>query len=206
VASLEVTSIGATDYSATISRLKATNPDAVFLFLIGVDSGYFMKQFVAAGMNQPVMGAEYVPDAAEVAGPAFDNFMFSLDWFYAKKPTNAWSKLFVESYTKEFDLAPEINAANYYEDTFAIWDLIRRVIAKGGNVNSGEELQKALEENPKFQSVYGGSDTELGVIALDTTTHSVTQRPLGVYKYNGGDPVPVATFELRGANFKLVHE
>jgi branched-chain amino acid transport system substrate-binding protein len=204
VASMEVTSIGATDYSATISRLKASDPDAVFLFLIGVDPGYFMKQYVAAGMDQPVMGAEYVSDAAEIAGPAFDNYMFSLDWFYAKQPTNPWSKLFVESYTKEFGISPEINAANYYEDTFAIWDLIRRVLARGGDVDSGEELQQALVEAPRFQSVYGGSETEVGTIALDTETHSVTERPLGVYRYNGGDPVPVATFELGGKNFKLV--
>ena len=131
----------------------------MFLFSIGVDPGYFMKQFVNAGLTMPVIGAEYISDAAKVAGPAYDNYMFATDWFNAAKPTNAWSKLFLESYVKEFNLEPEINAANYYEDTFAIWDLIRRVLAKGGNVKSGEELQNALIANPKFQSVYGGNAT-----------------------------------------------
>jgi hypothetical protein len=113
-----------------------------------------MKQFVNAGLTMPVIGAEYISDAAKVAGPAYDNYMFATDWFNAANPTNPWSKLFLDSYVKEFSLEPEINAANYYEDTFAMWDIIRRVLAKGGNVKSGEELQNALIANPKFQSVY----------------------------------------------------
>jgi branched-chain amino acid transport system substrate-binding protein len=204
LASTELTTIGATDYSATIARLKSANPDAIFLFGTGVDPGYFMKQLVNAGLKMPVIGSEYISDAAEVAGPAFDNYMFATDWFDAAKPSNPWSKLFLDSYVKEFKLQPEINAANYYEDTFAIWALIRRVLAKGGKIDSGEELQNALIADPKFKSVYGGSATELGTIALDTTSHSVKERPLGVYKSNGGKPIPVATFDLGGAHFQLV--
>jgi branched-chain amino acid transport system substrate-binding protein len=203
MASGEVTTIGATDYSATVSRLKSANPDAVFLFGTGVDPGYFMKQYVAAGMTAPVIGSEYISDAAKVAGPAFDNYMFATDWFSPDMATSDWSKLFVTSYEKEFGLPPEINAANYYEDTFAVWDLIRRVLAKGGDVNNGEQLQKALAENPSFKSVYGGSGADLGVLELDTTTHTAKKRPLGVYKANGGKPKLVATFDLGGSNFKL---
>src|ERR1700745_2660927 len=81
LASGEVTPIGATDYSATISRLKAANTDAVFVFTIGVDTGYFMKQFVNAGLAMPVIGAEAVPDAAKVAGSAYDNYLFPPHWF-----------------------------------------------------------------------------------------------------------------------------
>jgi branched-chain amino acid transport system substrate-binding protein len=203
-ASAELTTIGATDYSTTLSRLKGVAPDAVFLFGTGVDPGYFMKQFVNAEMDVPVIGSEYISDAANVAGPAFDKYMFSTDWFNPEKPANPWSKLFLDSYVKEFGLQPEINAANFYEDAFAVWDLIRRITAKGGNIGSGEELQKALEVDPKFQSVYGGNDSEIGSIELDTTTHTAAKRPLGVYMSNGGKPKPVATFDLGGANFQLV--
>lgn len=204
LASTELTTIGATDYSATIARLKSANPDAIFLFGTGVDPGYFMKQLVNAGLTMPVIGTEYITDAAQVAGSAFDHYMFATDWFNPAKPTNPWSKLFLASYVKEFGLQPEINAANYYEDTFAVWDLIRRVLAKGGNVNSGEALQNALIANPRFKSVYGGSATELGTIALDTTTHSVKERPLGVYESNGGKPKEVASFDLGGTHFQLI--
>ena len=204
LASTELTTIGATDYSATIARLKTANPDAIFLFGTGVDPGYFMKQLINAGLKMPVIGSEYITDAAEVAGPAFDNYMFATDWFDAAKPSNPWSKVFLDSYVKEFKLQPEINAANYYEDTFAIWELIRRVLAKGGKLESGDDLQNALMADPRFKSVYGGSTTELGTIALDATSHSVKERPLGVYKSNGGKPIPVATFDLGGSHFQVV--
>ena len=39
-----------------------------------------------------VIGAEYLSDAAKVAGPAFDNYMFATDWFDPEKPNNAWAK------------------------------------------------------------------------------------------------------------------
>jgi branched-chain amino acid transport system substrate-binding protein len=203
LAGTELTTIGQTDYSATISRLKASNPDAIFLFGTGVDPGFFMKQLINAGLKMPVIGSEYISDAAKIAGPAFDNYMFATDWFNPEKPTNAWSKLFLQSYMKEFNLEPEINAANYYEDTFAIWDLIRRVIAKGGDVNTGEALQNALIADPRFQSVYGGDGTQLGTIELDTTTHTVTRRPLEIYMSNGGKPKQVASFGIGGIDFDL---
>jgi branched-chain amino acid transport system substrate-binding protein len=203
-ASAELTTIGATDYSATITALKSAAPDAVFLFGTGVDPGYFMKQFVNAGLTMPVIGSEYIADAAKVAGSAFDSYMFSTDWFNPEAPPNPWSKLFLDSYVKQFGTQPEINSANYYEDTFAVWELIRRVLAKGGNVNSGEELQNALVAEPKFKSIYGGSATEVGTFELNTASHSLKARPLGVYTSNKGKPKQVASFSLGGGDFKLL--
>jgi branched-chain amino acid transport system substrate-binding protein len=202
VANTVSTTIGQTDYSANIAKLKSASPDAVFLFGTGVDPGYFMKQYVAAGITAPVIGSEYISDAAKVAGPAFDDYMFATDWFNPAKPANDWSKLFLDSYEKRFGTKPEINSANYYEDTFVVWDLVRRVLAKGEDV-TGENLQKALTDNPKFQSIYGGGGPQLGSIALDTTTHTVTERPLQVYKANKGEPIEVATFGIGGDDFKL---
>jgi branched-chain amino acid transport system substrate-binding protein len=202
-ASAETTAIGSTDYSSTIAKLKTANPDAVFTFLIGVDAGYFMKQFVNAGLKQPVIGSEYVPDAAKIAGAAFDGYQFSTDWFRADAPVNPWSKLFVDSYRKRYGKDPNYYAANFYEDTFAIWDLIRRVLTKGGDINSGEALQAELVAKPQFQSVYGGSASEVGTVTLDTKKHTVTSRPLSVLSHNGGNPKTLATYELGGADFKL---
>jgi branched-chain amino acid transport system substrate-binding protein len=205
VANAVSSTIGQTDFSAPIAKLKSANPDAVFLFGTGVDPGYFMKQYVAAGVGAPVIGSEYITDAAKVAGPAFDKYMFATDWFNPAKPANNWSKLFLDSYQKRFGTKPEINSANYYEDTFAVWDLVRRVLAKGQSI-TGENLQNALIADPKFQSIYGGSGAQLGEIALDTKTHTVTERPLQVYKSNGGNPIEVASFDLGGANFQLTKE
>jgi branched-chain amino acid transport system substrate-binding protein len=198
-----VTPIGNTDYTSTISEIKSSGADAVFTFLIGEDAGYFMKQYVNAGLTMPVVGSEYVPEAEKVAGSAFDEFDFSTDWFFAEKPENKWSELFIKSYEERYGEPPEYYAANFYENTFVLWDLYRRVKESGGDVNSGEDLQKALEEDPHFASVYGeGADA--GEMVLNLKTHSVEKRPLAVLASNGGEPKALATFELGGAEFKLV--
>jgi branched-chain amino acid transport system substrate-binding protein len=204
VANTVLTTVGQTDFTQQISQLRSANPDGVFLFGTGTDPGHFMKQYVAAGLTAPVIGSEYITDAAKVAGPAFNNYMFATDWFNPAAPANDWSKLFEQSWEKRFGVKPEINAANYYEDTFAVWALVRRVLAKGEPV-TGENLQNALMADPTFQSVYGGSGATLGSLSLNTTTHTVNARPLGVYKSNNGSPIEVASFDLGGANFKLIH-
>ena len=201
VASTEFTPIGTTDFTSTLGALRAAAPDAVFLFLVGNDAGYFMKGYRAAGLQPPVVGAEYTPDAREAAAGAFDSYAFSTDWFDAANPTNPLAKLFVDSYVAEYSERPDYYAANYWEDTMAVWDLVRRV---GGGEVTGPALQDALVAAPTFRSVYGGSATEVGELTLDPDTHSVVSRPLGVYTCSGDTVTQVASFGIGGADFRLV--
>ena len=203
LANSELTAAGTTDYSSILSALRAARPDAIFLFSTGPATGYFMTQFAAAGLATPVIGTDFDPQAAKIAAHAFDNYAFATDWFDAAHPLNSWARLFVDSYGRQFGVAPDTSAANSYEDTFAVWALIRRVLAKAGNINSGDELQNELIANHAIKSIYGGDDTDLDDIMLDTTTHTVIERPLGVYKVKDGIPRQVASFDLGGANFKL---
>jgi len=205
LASTERTAAGTTDYSSVIAALEASKPDAIFLSSTGASTGYFMTQLLSAGLATPVIGTDFDPQAAKIASHAFDNYIFASDWFDAAHPLNAWAQLFVDSYRKQFGAVPDSNAANYYEDTFAVWALIRRVLGKAGNINSGDALQKELIANHAIKSIYGGDDTGLDDIMLDTTTHTVIERPLGVYKIEAGVPHQVASFDLGGANFKLVN-
>lgn len=204
LAGFEATPIGTTDFSTTITHLKAANPDAVFAFLVGLDSGYFMKDFVAAGLSLPVIGAEYTTDALNVSAGAYDKFMVSTDWFDPKRQVNPLARFFVSSYQKVHGEQPDYYAANYYEDTLALWDLIRRVKAKGGDPGNATQLQDALIANPVFKSVYGGDSSTVGTLSLNTTTHSVATRPLSVLRCQGSSVITVATFQLGGADFKLV--
>lgn len=203
LAGFEATPIGTTDFSTTITHLKAANPDAVFTFLVGLDSGYFMKDFAAAGLSLPVIGAEYTTDALKVSAGAYDHFMFSTDWFDPKTQVNPLARYFVKSYVKAYGEQPDYYAANYYEDTLALWDLIRRVKAKGADPNNGTALQDALTASPVFKSVYGGDASTVGTLTLNLKTHSVATRPLSVLACQGSTVTTVATYQLGGADFKL---
>ncbi len=198
-----LTTVGATDYSTPIQQVKSDNPDLVFVSLYGLDPGYFMKQYATSGIDVPVIGYELTPDAAKVAGSAYDKYTYAFDYFDAANPPSGWSKIFVDEYQKAYGSAPDFYAANYYEDTFAVWDLIRRVSASGGDINSGSALQNALEANPTFKSVYGGNATTAGTLALDPSTHTPRERPMGLFAYNGGQNKPLAFFDIGGAGYRL---
>lgn len=203
VASAEFTPIGTTDFTSTLGKIKSAAPDAIFIFLVGNDAGYFMKGLESAGLQVPVVGAEYTPDARKAAAGAFDLYTFCTDYFLPEQEGNPLKTLFVESYVEAYGEQPDYYAANYWEDTMAVWDLIRRTEAAGGNVESGEDLQKALVGNPTFKSVYGGTASEVGTIKLDPDSHSVTERPLGIYTCSGDSVTEVATFGVGGADFAM---
>ena len=83
-----------------------------------------------------------------------------------------------------------------------MWDMIRRVLAKGGNVNSGVDLENSLKENPTFTSVYGGDASKNGTLRFNLTNHSVDQRFMGVFRYQNGKVTTLATFDIGGADYK----
>jgi hypothetical protein len=129
--------------------------------------------------------------------------MFAYDFFDSANPPNGWSKIFTNEFQKAYGEAPDFYAANYYEDVFDIWDLMRRVSAKGGDINNGAQLQDALQGNPTFKSVYGGDANTAGILALDPVEHTPSKRPMGLFNYNSGNIKALAHFDIAGADFSL---
>ena len=56
----------------------------------------------------------------------------------------------------KFKADPDFYAANYYELTYILKELVKRVVAKGGDPYDGSQLEKAIWDNPTFDSIYGG--------------------------------------------------
>jgi branched-chain amino acid transport system substrate-binding protein len=197
--------IGTTDYSDTISKLKAMNVDAVHLNMAGLDLAYFTKQWRQGGNKQPVLGNEYLPEMAPIGGKSFDKYLFAVDYWQPQDHPNPLSKLFQKHFKESYKKAPtSFYEANFYEAGLAIWELARRLATSGGNLDSGTDWQKALQENPTFKSVYGSDPSEVGVIKLDVKTHSPSVRPDGVWEIQNGKPVQVASFNVGGGDFKIV--
>ena len=113
---LELTKVGATDYSASIQKVKAANPDIVFLVVYAEDVGYFMKQYATSGINKPVMGFTHTAAAARIAGPAYDGLYFAFDYFDGERPPNPFAQYFVDSFQgMEGKILPDYYTANFYE-------------------------------------------------------------------------------------------
>ena len=57
---------------------------------------------------------------------------------------------------KRYGEDPEKYAANYYEGTYILAELIKAAKAEGGDYWKGDRLMKKLMEIKSFPSVYGG--------------------------------------------------
>ena len=83
-----------------------------------------------------------------------------------------------------------------------MWEVMRRVLAAGGDVNDGTQMDKAFQSKPQFPSVYGGDQATAGTLAISLQTHSVTKRPMTLSIYKDKKVVPLAYFGLEAANYR----
>lgn len=193
------------DYASMIGKIKENEPDMLIVAFGGAAPGAFVAQAEAAGVESTLMGIEFTEEAVKASKGVLDaeGFTFAMDYFDAANPSNQLAELFVESYEKAYGEKPDFYAANAYEETLMMWDLVRRVIADGGDPDDSAALKAALEADPVFASVYGGSDAEVGTLEIDVETHGVSSRPMGVYEYKDGEVTTLATFDIGAAGFEL---
>lgn len=182
VVGTEIHNVGVTDFSQIVARIKAAKADAVWTASFGNDVGYLMKQLRQAGVTAPVLGNELSPEACKVAPSEFDSYAFAGGYFDPTK--NPWSTSYAAAYKQKYNEDAEVYGTLYYESTFLLWELVKRVIAAGGDPTSGAELQDALVQDPTFKTIFGGSPDEVATMTFDTTEHSVT-KPLGVFVVKG---------------------
>jgi branched-chain amino acid transport system substrate-binding protein len=187
----------ATDYGPTVSAVVSANPDLVVLQLYGPGLGLFMKGLASSGLKVPVIGVDYEPTSAQIAGSALISYMFVQDYFNPINPGNPWGDLFSRSFQAKFGVAPVTFNANAYEEVFIFWNLMRRVLAKGGDPTNSALLEQALTADPTANSVYGpGAKT--GSMSWDVTTHALSHRTVSIFQ------VETATAAVSGTGLKAL--
>jgi branched-chain amino acid transport system substrate-binding protein len=197
---------GTQDYSQVLPKIKSNEPDVLLCGLYGQDPGSFMNQLSTFGLKSQIVGFEFTPDGVNASKGAFDKdgWTFAYDYFDASNPISPLAKLFVAEFKKKYGELPDFYAANFYENTLVMWEVIRRVLAKGGDINDGTQLDAALRDNLTVVSVYGGDASTLGTYTLDPVSHSVQKRTMGVFTYKGGKVTPHVFFGIGGADYKKV--
>ena len=139
-------------------------------------------------MKQPVIGIEYTPNDAKIAGSFGEGFLYVNDYFEASAD-QPWSQRFSQGYEQRYKTKPDFYAANYYEGVYLIAELLKRARAKGGDYLNGEALKKALYDNPKFDSVYGGQ--------MAFQPNGVAFKRVGLFKVEGGESKFLKFIELK---------
>jgi len=178
VVAAEAHAVGATDYKPFLSKVIASDPDFLALWSWGKDWGITVKQAREMGFTKPILGVEYSPDAHKIAGKTAEGYESVSDAFNPKGG-NPWTNRFVESYTKKYGEAPEKYAANYYEGTYILAELIKAAKAEGGDYWKGDRLMEKLIEIKSFPSIYGGQ------VVFDTEQHTCS-KPTALFKIVNG--------------------
>jgi len=200
----ELVPVGNQDFSQVLPKIKSNEPDILLLGMYGQDIGSFTNQAATAGLKATRFAFEFTPDGVSSSKGTFDKdgYSFTYDFFDSGNPKSPFAKLFVQEFKKEYGGdSPDFYAANFYENMFDLWEVIRRVLKSGGDIKSGDALDKALRTNLTIVSVYGGDDKTVGTFTLDPTTHSVIKREMGVFEYKGGKVTAKAFFGIGGEGY-----
>ena len=140
-----------TDFKATLTKIKATNPD--FLYVPGYyqEVGLIVKQARELGMNMPIAGGDGRESAKmpEIAGAAaLNNPYFSS--LYSPEDSSDINKNFVAAYEKAYGQKPDVFAALSYDSAL----LVAEAIKNAGSTEPAK-ISEAMAKINGFSGVSG---------------------------------------------------
>lgn len=140
-----------TDFKATLTKIKATNPD--FLYVPGYyqEVGLIVKQARELGMNIPIAGGDGWDSAKmpEIAGAAaLNNTYFSS--LYSPEDSSDINKNFVAAYEKAYGQKPDVFAALSYDSAL----LVAEAIKNAGSTEPAK-ISEAMAKINGFSGVSG---------------------------------------------------
>ena len=140
-----------TDFKATLTKIKASNPDVIFVPGYYQEVGMIIKQAREIGITVPILGADGWDSAKlpEIAGAeALNNTFFSNH--YSPDDNSPEIKNFVEAYEAEYGQVPDAFAALSYDATMMIIEAIKRA-----GVEDSVKVKDELAKTKDYQGVSG---------------------------------------------------
>ena len=116
-----------TDFKATLTKIKVSNADVIFVPGYYQEVGMLIKQAREIGLMMPILGGDGWDSAKlpEIAGPqALNNTFFANH--YSPDDNSAAIKTFVEAYKKEYNETPDAFAALSYDATMMVIEAMKR--------------------------------------------------------------------------------
>jgi branched-chain amino acid transport system substrate-binding protein len=153
VASEALPALNQLNFGTEIAQLRATKPDAVYIFLPGGMGINFIKQFVGAGLSKDMTlfgpGFSGDEDVIKAVGEPMLGMFNTTQW--AHDMDNAANKKFVAEFEKEYGRLPTMYAAQGYDAAQLIDSAVRDT---KGKLTDKAAVRKALMA-AKFNSVRG---------------------------------------------------
>lgn len=150
------------DFKSTLTKIKALNPEVVFLPAYYEEVGKIVKQAREMGMNMPFIGTDGWDDSkvVEIAGAApLNNTFFSSH--FSSQDTDPNVVKFVEAYKKEYNQEPSVFSALGYDAGLLLIDAIKRA-----NSTDPAKIREALEQTKNLQ-------LSTGIVTIDANHNPI---------------------------------
>jgi len=141
---------GDTDFSAQLTSLRATNPQAIFIPGYYTEVGLIARQARNLGLTVPLLGGDGwdSPKLWEIGGEALNGSYYSNH--SSMDDPNPIIQKFVIEYKARFNEVPDALAALGFDSAMVLFDAIRRA-----NSVEPAKLRDAIAQTKDFQGVTG---------------------------------------------------
>jgi branched-chain amino acid transport system substrate-binding protein len=135
---------GDVDFKAQLTKIKATNPDAIVLSALLAEGAPIMVQARQLGLNVPIIGGNGMNSVKvfDLAKGASDGLWVGSPWSIENRtPQN---NSFIIAYTKKYSAPPDQFAAQAYDAMHIATEALKKIKLSGNLAADREALQAAL--------------------------------------------------------------
>lgn len=149
----EYTPLSQLDYAAELTKLRATDAEAIYIFLPGGLGVNFIKQFAGAGLGEKIQlfapGFSADEDVISAVGEPMLGIQNTSQWGHDMD--NAANRRFVADFEAAYGRLPTLYAAQGYDTARLIAGAVDKL---GGDLSNEQAVREALRAAP-FESVRG---------------------------------------------------
>lgn len=139
IVSKESYSTGDKDFNAQLTKIKAANPEVIYLPDYYGTVALIAKQLRAQGINVPIVGADGWDGLTDNAGDEVLNGYYSNH--YSENSTSAAVQTFVKAFKAKYNKAPNSFAVLGYDCVY----MLRDAIKASGSTDDSAKIRDALE-------------------------------------------------------------
>ncbi|MGH9175156.1 MAG: ABC transporter substrate-binding protein, partial [Vicinamibacterales bacterium] len=172
---------GDQDFTAQLTTIRGTQPDAIFIPGYYTDVANIALQVRKLGLSMPLLGGDGWDSSklVEIAGEAIEGCYYSNH--YSHQDPSPRVRDFISKYEAEYGATPDGLAALGYDAAMLLFDAMRRTESL-----SGEDLAAAIAATRDFEGV-------TGTITIDQDRNAVKSAVM--LQIRDGEPTFVRTIE-----------
>ena len=155
VLTIETFRSGETDFSAQLTRIKALNPDAIFVSALSPEKPGIMIQARELGIPStvPFIVRTLTTANVQAAGPAAEGAITFVGWSStADTPGN---RAFVQNYSARYGMEPNNYAARSYAAVYILAEAIGNAQLTGSMTTDATAIRDAMANIMDFPTIFG---------------------------------------------------